>query len=246
MKTVIGILAFCASLFSQVTSIPAAASSATAGAVGGASNLTTVGAVPYVSATGVLNQDASVFFWDAANNRIGIGTNAPAFALDVSGSASTARIYDQTATTGSTLFQIRAGAGQSGDIFIVYANNGTTKLFYADQNGRPTANDAFFIGASGAVWNQTNAVQSHRSDGVISFASSTNATAAKDVGIGRAAAGVLSVTDGSSGFGRIRLIQSTPAASTDACTAGSIWTDASYIYACTASGAIKRATLNVF
>lgn len=43
----------------------------------GASNLTTSGAVPYVSASGVLNQDASNFFWDATNHRLGIGTTAP-------------------------------------------------------------------------------------------------------------------------------------------------------------------------
>jgi len=229
-----------AGLFSQVTAIPGVTG------VSGSSNLTTAGAVPYVSAAGTLNQDAAAFFWDAANNRLGIGTNAPSFALDVSGSSSTGRIYDQTATTGSTLFQIRAGAGQSGDIFIVYANNGTTKLFYNDQNGRPTANDAYFVGASGAVWNQTNAIQSHRSDGSIVWANTTNATSTKDTGVARVAAGNLAITDGSSGRGRIVLIQSTPAASTDACTAGALWSDANYVYACTASGVIKRATLNTF
>lgn len=50
--------------------------------VGGAGNLTTVGSVPYVSASGILNQDAGQFFWDATNNRLGIGTNAPANQLD--------------------------------------------------------------------------------------------------------------------------------------------------------------------
>ena len=45
--------------------------------VGGAGNLTTVGAVPYVSATGILNQTPTQFFWDATNNRLGIGTATP-------------------------------------------------------------------------------------------------------------------------------------------------------------------------
>lgn len=58
---------------------------ASSGAVGGASNLTTVGAVPYVSATGVLNQDPTVFCWDATNNRLGIGNCAPTVPLDVTG-----------------------------------------------------------------------------------------------------------------------------------------------------------------
>lgn len=43
------------------------------GEVGGASNLTTVGAIPYVSASGVLNQDPTALFWDAANNYLYAG-----------------------------------------------------------------------------------------------------------------------------------------------------------------------------
>ena len=35
----------------------------------------------------------------------------------------------------------------------------------------------------------------------------------------------------------------TPAAAADACTAGAIWSDASYIYSCTSSGAIKRGAI---
>ncbi len=58
---------------------------ADAGKVAGASNLTTAGAVPYVSASGTLNQDAADFFWDATNNRLGIGTNTPGSSLDVKG-----------------------------------------------------------------------------------------------------------------------------------------------------------------
>ena len=53
--------------------------------VGGAGNLTTVGSVPYVSASGILNQDAGQFVWDATNNRLGIGTATPGVALDVTG-----------------------------------------------------------------------------------------------------------------------------------------------------------------
>jgi len=51
--------------------------------IGGVGNLTTVGAVPYVSASGILNQDPADFFWDATNNRLGIGTATPATTLQV-------------------------------------------------------------------------------------------------------------------------------------------------------------------
>jgi hypothetical protein len=52
--------------------------------IGGVGNLTTVGSVPYVSASGILNQDAGEFFWDATNNRLGIGTATPVSKLDIS------------------------------------------------------------------------------------------------------------------------------------------------------------------
>jgi hypothetical protein len=55
------------------------------GPVGGATNLTTVGSVPYVSASGTLDQDAGQFVWDATNNRLGIGTATPSQKLEVAG-----------------------------------------------------------------------------------------------------------------------------------------------------------------
>jgi hypothetical protein len=46
------------------------------GAVGGASTLTTPGSIPFVTSAGVLGQSANLF-WDNANGRLGVGTNAP-------------------------------------------------------------------------------------------------------------------------------------------------------------------------
>lgn len=43
----------------------------------GAGNLTTAGSIPYVSASGVLSQDAGQLHWDAANTRLGIAKNNP-------------------------------------------------------------------------------------------------------------------------------------------------------------------------
>jgi hypothetical protein len=47
----------------------------------------TPGSILFVGAGGVLAQDNANLFWDDANNRIGIRTNAPAQALDVVGNA---------------------------------------------------------------------------------------------------------------------------------------------------------------
>ena len=72
--------------------------------IGGVGNLTTVGSVPYVSASGILNQDAADFFWDATNNRLGIGTTVPNTLLAVkapfvANNDEGALVSGQTATT---------------------------------------------------------------------------------------------------------------------------------------------------
>ncbi len=46
--------------------------------------------------------------------------------------------------------------------------------------------------------------------------------------------------------GKIAIQQSTPTASNDLCVAGQIWTDANYMYVCTAPYAIKRVALSSF
>jgi hypothetical protein len=73
--------------------------------------------------------------------RLGIGTSAPGQLLDVSGGA---RIFDQTATTGSTTLTVRAGAGQSTtELVALQQHNGTTAA-------RITANQIDFV-AGGSV-----------------------------------------------------------------------------------------------
>jgi hypothetical protein len=239
-----------ASVFGRSGAVTATSGDYTAaqvtGAVAGSASLTTAGAVPYVASSGTLAQDTALN-WDSSNNRLGIGAITPAFALDVSGQSTTARIYDQTATTGSTSLIVRAGAGQSGDIFRLQSNGGSD-VFSVNATGY-----AFVYGGLSVV---NSSVEKFNFDGTVGvkissdrdirFSDAVNIYGNYDVGLDRDAAGVLAVTNGSTGYGRIRLIQATPAASTDACTAGSIWTDTSYIYACTASGTIKRATLNTF
>lgn len=45
----------------------------------------TAGSVVFAGASGIYQQDATTFFWDATNNRLGVGTNAPGEAVDVDG-----------------------------------------------------------------------------------------------------------------------------------------------------------------
>jgi len=182
MKTIIALL-FVGSLAAQTPPmIPMATGG---GPVGGATNLTTVGSVPYVSASGTLDQDAGFTYAPATDTLqlqtlsvttistggplairgggvtylvlgnggasymtfygvgdISIGDQSAGdggFRLDVqkSGSAGTLRVYDQTASTGSTLAVVRAGIAQStNDLNQWQANNGTTILARVTSAGK--------------------------------------------------------------------------------------------------------------
>lgn len=83
----------------MIQSIPTNSGVAPGGAVGGASNLTTVGAIPYVSSSGVLNQDATKLFWDSANSRLGVGTASPGAPLEVAGQVQANSFYQRVNTT---------------------------------------------------------------------------------------------------------------------------------------------------
>jgi len=85
------------------------------GAVSGASSLATVGAVPYVSAAGALSQDASNFFWDATNHRLGIGNAAPIAPLSVTGKIT-------GPTFGGSFLNLTTGNGSTGNVELG-ANN---------------------------------------------------------------------------------------------------------------------------
>lgn len=79
------------------------------------------------------------------------------------------------------------------------------------------------------------------------WSSTTGYYGAVDTELSRVAPGVVGVgTPGGATLGKIAVAQVTPLASTDACTAGSIWTDVAYIYVCTATGVIKRVVLSAF
>jgi len=116
MKTLIALL-FVGGLAAQTPPmIPMATGG---GPVGGATNLTTVGSVPYVSASGTLDQDAGQFSWDVIGHKLGIRTTTPATSLQIgnytvgtdekitvaagSGYTSALRLYDASTAYGFTI-----------------------------------------------------------------------------------------------------------------------------------------------
>lgn len=103
--------------FGQVTSIPG-----TVDAIMGFSNLTIVGAIPYVSAPGMLSQDSPGIHWDATSNRLGLGTASPDGAFHIVGS-NPAFLFDNTGSTASTFAQIVLRQSGSDKTYIYYDAN---------------------------------------------------------------------------------------------------------------------------
>lgn len=67
-------------------------------AIGGTVTGGTSGSVLFIDAVGQLAQDNAAFFWDSPNDRLGIGTNSPAYNLDVLGSGNLSRTYTTSGT----------------------------------------------------------------------------------------------------------------------------------------------------
>lgn len=178
------------------------------------------------------------------------------------GGGQTMRVWDQTPTTGSTRIIIKDGAGQSGTLVDFSSASDDVKLgisnglliFYDAGSGKTASNGSITntndglqitAGHSNEIYwsfdGQPSAKNhSFSSDFSLRWGNSTTAVSGSDTGFARQAAGVIRVTNGSTGFGRIALDNSTPSAANDACTAQSIWADADFVYVCVASGDIRR------
>lgn len=107
-----------------------------AGDVEGGTNLTTAGAIPYVSASGTLSQDTPALHWDATNNRLGLGTASPDYPAHILGGAGTLLFvtngtYSLSLDPSQGAFQGSANvsflSGSSSDLFFG-ASSGTYKL----------------------------------------------------------------------------------------------------------------------
>lgn len=64
----------------------------------GYTNLTTIGGVTWVSATGTINENPTNFFWDNSTTRLGVLTNTPKSSFDNNGSLGIGGISTQTSS----------------------------------------------------------------------------------------------------------------------------------------------------
>lgn len=95
--------------------------------IGGTITSATQGSALFVDASGQLAQDNANFFWDDANDRLGIGTSSPAATLHVSGDGAVFGAGESTSSPGDFTLRGPTGSGtdvSGGDMYFD-ASNGT-------------------------------------------------------------------------------------------------------------------------
>ena len=109
-------------------------------------NTFTQGSVIFVGPSGLLSQDNANFFFDDANNRLGIGTNAPTAALEVVGSARITSLnqaeFVKSDVNGNLYNALVTPSDFSGILPI--ANGGTN-------SGTALVNDRIMVSSSGQI-----------------------------------------------------------------------------------------------
>lgn len=161
-------------------------------------------AVLFVGATPILGQDASNLCYYPATHDFVLGGNLDAsFRFDVqsSGTAGTARFWDQTATTGITHLILQNGQGQ-GTSNLLDINNymGTNLggiLYDASFYGRQFVSIPSIGSGSGSSLNGSSGFGlEFSSDKGIGWSSTLNWYDLNDVTIGRISAGILEISNG--------------------------------------------------
>jgi len=167
------------------------AKAAIASIILGVGNLTTTGAIPYVSASGTLNQDACI-------NR------NTSFKIDIScsGSSGTVRFFDQTATTGFTSVALKAGEGQGVVNLLLFENFAGTTM-----GGIGSGGDVFTIASGKRKVAQYQNYIYMTSDSAIQFKSVDGLDDAGnfDTCLIRSGAGEMAATDCSGAYRDLKL-----------------------------------------
>jgi hypothetical protein len=169
----------------------------------------------------------------------GLGVNAASgftgnlLDLQVNGT-SQASISSGGAVRGTTFGARTSNTG----CFVFYGSGFNPKYGYNGENQVEFGYQVFNLGSTTRLqWSSGNI-------------GTTDSVASVDTGLIRSAAGVVKVTNGSSGdgtiSGQLRSVGTAPATASDTGTAGDVRYDASYVYICTATNTWKRAALTTW
>jgi len=149
-ETLVSALNTVQNLDRHLQKVPEATTADTAAAITGSS--LTLGSVPFIGASGALIEDNSNLFWDDTNNRLGVGTSAPASPIDIN-------VLDAGTTTQVvTLLGRHRSTGAPGVGF------GSTWRFQAETDNHTNANQ---FGITTTWQTATNGSQKARVQGFV-------------------------------------------------------------------------------
>lgn len=122
--------------------------------IGGTVTGGTTGSVLFIGAAAALAQDNANFFWNDTNNRLGIGNNAPAQALDITGNIALSGAIELGNAADTTLARAAAGRASIEGIAIVRGPGAATDNAVARfdaTTGDLIQNSSFLVDDSGNV-----------------------------------------------------------------------------------------------
>lgn len=130
------------------------------GTVGLLAGSLTSGGIMFASDTYTMSQDAANLFWDNANTRLGIGTNLPAYTLDVlgpirsggNGQSGAIRIYSEQGTTDYEVVFQPSSSMTGNTIYTLPPDTGSANyVLTTDGSGTLTWKSVTGSGGAGAV-----------------------------------------------------------------------------------------------
>jgi len=135
-------------------------------------------------------------------------------------------ILDGTSAVGDGKLKITDAAGTSGYILSVGGASGMVLQTLAGGGGSELIAGGIRDSVQGAFrLNGTLLSLSMRNDFILNWSSTAGYGGAKDIGLARASAGILKVTDGSSGGGAVQIGDPGARPACDATTRGTFWID---------------------
>lgn len=184
-------------------------------------------------------------------------------ATDDLGSSSIAwkRLYLEAGTATDIPLNIEGATSQSGNYINVTSQGGSAgDKFHVTKDGyvgigstmevRPYSTTGLYFTRSGNKIGSVILAGSGKPGGYTvpaayqyNFSPSTDPTTTGDTGIGRVSAGLLKVTDGTTGLGNIVVAGGTPASASATGVQGQILWDSSYIYICSATDTWLRVAI---
>lgn len=107
----------------------------------------TAGSVVFAGASGVYSQSNAQFFWDNTNNRLGVGTDAPAYSMHIVRAGADASLAVQSSSSGAAIIRMFASTQGLAAFNAIQSIYGSTTSWSIGGNG---SNDTIAFNTAGS------------------------------------------------------------------------------------------------